>query len=127
RRALCALLVSMDRYRAYVVPGSPVDDEQRAVLEAAAGRARGLLAASSHEHLDRLVALALGEVPEGADRALVDDFVVRFQQTCGPVMAKGIEDTAFYRWLRMTGANEVGGHPARLSIGADEFHAFEER
>ena len=65
--------------------------------------------------------------PSGADRTLVDDFVVRFQQTCGPVMAKGIEDTAFYRWARMTGANEVGGHPSHLSIGADDFHDFAAR
>jgi (1->4)-alpha-D-glucan 1-alpha-D-glucosylmutase len=42
---------------------------------------------------------------------LADDFRVRFQQTCGPVMAKGIEDTAYYRWFRLAGANEVGGHP----------------
>ena len=127
RDALGALLVSMDRYRAYVVPGEPVDPAQRAVLEGAAARAHDLLPASAHDDLERVVALALGDAPDGADRDLVDDFVVRFQQTCGPVMAKGIEDTAFYRWFRMTGANEVGGHPSHLSIGADEFHAFAAR
>ncbi|WP_245618482.1 malto-oligosyltrehalose synthase [Knoellia aerolata] len=127
REALAALLVSMDRYRAYVVPGAPVDPEQRAVLEDAAGRARGLLRAAAHPDLDLVVSLALGEAPVAADRALVDDFVVRFQQTCGPVMAKGIEDTAFYRWFRMTGANEVGGHPSHLSISADSFHEFAAR
>jgi len=42
-------------------------------------------------------------------------------------MAKGIEDTAFYRWSRMAGANEVGGHPSHLSISADEFHDFAQR
>ncbi|WP_353953229.1 malto-oligosyltrehalose synthase [Knoellia sp. S7-12] len=127
REALGALLVSMDRYRAYVVPGAAVKPEQRAVLEGAAQRARDLLPAEAQAHLDLVVSLVQGEAPQGADRALVDDFVVRFQQTCGPVMAKGIEDTAFYRWLRMTGANEVGGHPSHLSIGADEFHTFVQR
>ena len=127
REALGALLVSMDRYRAYVVPGAPVDPVQGAVLEGAAARARDLVRPAARADLARVVALALGEAPEGADRALVDDFVVRFQQTCGPVMAKGIEDTAFYRWLRMTGANEVGGHPSQLSTAAEAFHAFEER
>ena len=39
-------------------------------------------------------------------------------------MAKGIEDTAFYRWLRLAGANEVGGHPAHLGISAQDFHAY---
>ena len=127
REALCALLVAMDRYRAYVVPGAPLAPDQGAVLDAAGERARRLLRDAARPNLDRIVALARGEVPEGADRALVDDFVVRFQQTCGPVMAKGIEDTAFYRWFRLAGANEVGGHPSHLSIGAEEFHAFETR
>ncbi len=127
REALEALLVAMDRYRAYVVPGRPVDAESLAVLDSAGERARAVLRAAAHDNLDRLLALARDEVPAGAERALVDDFVVRFQQTCGPVMAKGIEDTAFYRWSRMTGANEVGGHPAHLSINADEFHAFAEQ
>lgn len=122
RCALEALLVSMDRYRAYLVPGEPADPEQLAVLEAAAERARGLGAPATE--LGHLVSLARGEVPEGADGGHVRELMVRFQQTCGPVMAKGIEDTAFYRWLRMAGANEVGGHPAHLSTGADEFHAF---
>lgn len=127
REALEALLVAMDRYRAYVVPGRPVDAETLAVLEAAGERARARLRPAAHDNLDRLLALARDEVPAGADRALVDEFVVRFQQTCGPVMAKGIEDTAFYRWARMTGANEVGGHPAHLAIGAEDFHEFGQR
>ena len=59
--------------------------------------------------------------------AAADDFRVRFQQTCGPVMAKGIEDTAYYRWFRLAGANEVGGHPDHPAITADEFHAWCER
>ena len=127
RRALEALLVAMDRYRAYVVPGRGLDPEQAAVVDAAAERARGLLAPSDHEALDVVVALVLGrdlaqvQLDSGA---LADDFRVRFQQTCGPVMAKGIEDTAYYRWFRLAGANEVGGHPDHLSISADEFHEW---
>lgn len=125
RRGLEAVLVSMDRYRAYVVPGATVDPAQVAVLEEAGERARALVGEA--EPVDAVLALARGEVPDGADPAAVEEFVVRFQQTCGPVMAKGIEDTAFYRWLRMTGANEVGGHPAQLSIGAEDLHAFSRR
>ncbi|HEY1512532.1 MAG TPA: hypothetical protein VGF66_02185, partial [Gaiellaceae bacterium] len=51
-----------------------------------------------------------------------DDFVVRFQQTTGPVMAKGVEDTAFYRYFRLAALNEVGGNPARFGVTVDEFH-----
>jgi (1->4)-alpha-D-glucan 1-alpha-D-glucosylmutase len=52
-----------------------------------------------------------------------DAFVLRFQQTTPPVMAKGVEDTAFYRYHRLDALNEVGGSPARFSLPVDEFHA----
>jgi (1->4)-alpha-D-glucan 1-alpha-D-glucosylmutase len=52
-----------------------------------------------------------------------DAFVIRFQQTTPPVMAKGVEDTAFYRYNRLLCLNEVGGDPGRFSIAADDFHA----
>ncbi len=127
RRALEALLVSMDRYRAYVVPGRAVDPEQAAVVDDAAERARGILAPSDHASLDVVVSLVLGrDLPNAAldTQAVADDFRVRFQQTCGPVMAKGIEDTAFYRWFRLSGANEVGGDPDHLAIDVDSFHEW---
>lgn len=50
------------------------------------------------------------------------EFVVRWQQTTGPVMAKGVEDTAFYRYFRLAALNEVGGNPDRFSLSPDEFH-----
>jgi (1->4)-alpha-D-glucan 1-alpha-D-glucosylmutase len=71
---------------------------------------------------------ALAAVPEELRRVLLleergdPEFVVRFQQTTGPVMAKGVEDTALYRWHRLTALNEVGGNPDRFSLSVDEFH-----
>jgi (1->4)-alpha-D-glucan 1-alpha-D-glucosylmutase len=56
-----------------------------------------------------------------------DAFVTRFQQTTPPVMAKGVEDTAFYRYVRLLALNDVGGDPSRWSIGVDAFHAGNER
>lgn len=47
---------------------------------------------------------------------------VRMQQTSGMVMAKGVEDTAFYRYSRLVSLNEVGADPSEFSIGIDEFH-----
>ena len=47
---------------------------------------------------------------------------LRFQQTSGMVMAKGVEDCAFYRWSRLTSLNEVGGDPSVFAIGVDSFH-----
>jgi (1->4)-alpha-D-glucan 1-alpha-D-glucosylmutase len=51
------------------------------------------------------------------------DFVTRFQQTTPPVMAKGVEDTAFYRYLRLLALNDVGGDPGRFSLPIEAFHA----
>ncbi|GAA5180819.1 malto-oligosyltrehalose synthase [Rugosimonospora acidiphila] len=51
------------------------------------------------------------------------ELAVRFQQFTGAVVAKGVEDTALYRWTRFVARNEVGGSPDRFSVGADEFHA----
>jgi (1->4)-alpha-D-glucan 1-alpha-D-glucosylmutase len=56
-------------------------------------------------------------------RPLEAEWVMRFQQLTGPAMAKGVEDTAFYRFTRFVALNEVGGDLARFGVGADEFHA----
>jgi (1->4)-alpha-D-glucan 1-alpha-D-glucosylmutase len=52
-----------------------------------------------------------------------DEFVTRFQQTTGPVMAKGVEDTAFYRYNRLLALNDVGGDPGRFGLSLETFHA----
>ena len=48
---------------------------------------------------------------------------LRFQQTSGMVMAKGVEDTSFYQWSRLTSLNEVGGDPSVFSVDVDDFHS----
>ncbi|MGH2920399.1 MAG: malto-oligosyltrehalose synthase [Solirubrobacteraceae bacterium] len=52
-----------------------------------------------------------------------EEFVTRFQQTSPPVTAKGIEDTAFYRYLRLLALNDVGGDPGRFGVSVADFHA----
>ncbi|HEY2674443.1 MAG TPA: malto-oligosyltrehalose synthase [Rugosimonospora sp.] len=52
-----------------------------------------------------------------------DELAVRFQQFTGAVLAKGVEDTAMYRWTRFVSRNEVGGVPDRFCVGVEEFHA----
>jgi (1->4)-alpha-D-glucan 1-alpha-D-glucosylmutase len=129
-RALVALLVGMDRYRAYVVPGEGIHPEAQRVVDQAADRAREHLAPEDHPTLDVVCDLVLGRVDEpvrAAAGAALDDLVVRFQQTCGPVMAKGIEDTAFYRWHRLVALNEVGGDPDQFAVSPEELTAFAER
>jgi (1->4)-alpha-D-glucan 1-alpha-D-glucosylmutase len=122
--SLVELLVAFPVYRAYVVPGEPPSAQARAVLDAALAAARSRLPEERHDTLAVLGELALGQRGRGANR---DDFVVRFQQTCGPVMAKGVEDTAFYRWWRLSALNEVGGDPAHLGVIPAAFHQWSEQ
>ena len=50
------------------------------------------------------------------------EFLMRFQQFTGPAMAKGVEDTSFYVYHRLSSLNEVGGNPARFGVSVEEFH-----
>ncbi len=115
---LTELLTAMPVYRAYVVPGEPAPAESAAVLDQAAAAARTRLPERLHPLLAAVSELARsGPAP----------FVTLFQQVCGPVMAKGVEDTAFYRWSRLTALNEVGGDPDRFGWSPAEFHRFAAR
>ncbi|QGN59318.1 malto-oligosyltrehalose synthase [Nostocoides sp. HKS02] len=130
RRALGALLVSMDRYRAYLTPGEPADPSQLQVLAHAEARAAVLVADDDRDAVALVGQLAAGgPLPQaqGDSAEAQHEFLVRFQQTCGPVMAKAVEDTAFYRYARLTALNEVGGDPGTVGIEPAELHAFAER
>jgi (1->4)-alpha-D-glucan 1-alpha-D-glucosylmutase len=119
--ALAELLVQIDTYRAYVRLGRPVDLQASQQLSAAVARARDVRPDLAVE----LEALERRLLDSEADTAAGRDLVVRFQQTCGPVMAKGIEDTAFYRWHELVALNEVGSDPAALAEpSTDGLHAW---
>jgi len=103
-----------------------------ALLLAAFPVYRSYLPESGHDHLEA----AMGEVrdrrPELADvldrlaprlADPGDELARRFQQQTGAVMAKGVEDTAYYRYARFVAANEVGGDPARIGLPPRDFHA----
>ncbi|MFF4379106.1 malto-oligosyltrehalose synthase [Kitasatospora sp. NPDC001547] len=112
RAALGRLLTGYPAYRPYARPGEPPSAATAAQLRAALD--------GSTDPTDRLVAaLALGELGRGADK---DEFCARFAQTAAAVAAKGVEDTAFYRWNALPGLNEVGGEPARPGVHPEEFH-----
>jgi (1->4)-alpha-D-glucan 1-alpha-D-glucosylmutase len=74
------------------------------------------------------VEIASAELSERLARALLleerghDELVTRFQQTTGAVMAKGVEDTAFYRYSRLLALNDVGGDPGRFGLSLEAFH-----
>jgi (1->4)-alpha-D-glucan 1-alpha-D-glucosylmutase len=117
-----ALLALMPVYRAYCVPGEEPPGQTVAILEAVADEARALLPEDRHDTLMLVRDLALGRI--GPRDRLRDEFQTRFQQTCGPVVAKGVEDTAFYRWPALPTAAEVGGDPAAPALEPSGFHRF---
>jgi (1->4)-alpha-D-glucan 1-alpha-D-glucosylmutase len=123
--AIDELLVSCTVYRAYVRPGQQPDELAVQRIGGAFDRAR-----AARPDLDdelRELAGVTTDPAAAADIAAARDFAVRLQQTWGPVMAKGIEDTAFYRWHRLVALNEVGGDPDLLDDAAPErMHAWAE-
>jgi (1->4)-alpha-D-glucan 1-alpha-D-glucosylmutase len=97
-------LASLPIYRTYVEPWTPrVEDADR----------QAIARAGLPDSLMRVLTL---EEPGW------DAFVTRFQQTTPPIVAKGVEDTAFYRYLRLLSANDVGGDPSRFSLSVTRFH-----
>lgn len=120
RRALREVIACLPVYRTYVRPQAAVREfDLRTVTDAvaAAGRQRVDLDAELLGFLQELLSgKCLSE--------LEWDFVSRFQQLSSAAMAKGLEDTAFYRYMRLTSLNEVGGDPAKFGTGLDEFHDY---
>lgn len=120
------LIVAFGRYRAYVVPGETAPPEAERVVLEAADVARTRLDPDRHDTLDLVVDLVLGREAGSAGRRDEErrgELVVRFPQVCGAVMAKGVEDTAYYRWTHLVSLCEVGGAPSRFGVGPDELHA----
>ena len=72
------------------------------------------------DFIARLLRLDFSD-PEAQGTAL--EFTARFQQTTGPVMAKALEDTVFYRYNRLIALNEVGGEPHRFGAPVEAFHS----
>ena len=121
RRAVVALATHFDVYRTYVDRG-PASAADAAVVHRAAAAARiepGVSAAT----VDGLTAALLAE-PIRSDDAdgRAAEFRARFQQFTGPVMAKSVEDTTFYRYVPLVSLNEVGSHPGHFGVGVDDYH-----
>ena len=114
RSAIVELVVAFPVYRTYGTDAG-LSNGDRALLERTCEEARARLAATgAREALDLVVAILRGDA--GGPGA--DEFRRRFQQLTGPVMAKSVEDTLFYRCNHMIALNEVGCDPADLDASA---------
>ena len=111
-------------YRTYLDPGQPADESDVRVITRALGLARRRSPAMERTVLEFLRDVLLP--PKGnahpVDEELRRAFVLKFQQCTGPVMAKGVEDTAFYVFNRLVALNEVGGEPAATGSAVELFH-----
>lgn len=122
--ALREIVACFPVYRTYIV-SERVDERDRVYIEQAVARAKRRNPADSTEIYDFIRDLLL---QKGLDRAgekekqLRANFVGRFQQFTGPMMAKAVEDTAFYRFNRLVSLNEVGGDPSRFGLSVAAFH-----
>src|SRR5262249_54450822 len=125
RSAFELFIVHFPIYRTYLT-GSGPSREDRAIIETALAKARADWFGSDVGIFDFLRdTLTLDLVAPGRSGysiARTSRFALKVQQFTGPMMAKSLEDTAFYRYHRLLALNEVGGHPAARVISAIDFH-----
>ncbi len=120
RDAIKQVISCLPVYRTYVRAGCPATDADEQVLAEAIRQAK-----LDRPTLDVELLSFLREILTGRLEGETEwDLAARFQQLSGPAMAKGLEDTAFYRYTRLVCLNEVGGDPARFGIPVAEFHRF---
>lgn len=119
------IIACLPVYRTYIDETQKITSRDRSFIEAAVEEAKKRNPRTAEAIFDFLLKTLLLEnlpnFPEEDQKRLVH-FVMKFQQITGPVMAKGVEDTAFYVYNRLASLNEVGGHPERFGITTAEFH-----
>jgi (1->4)-alpha-D-glucan 1-alpha-D-glucosylmutase len=121
RRAILEFAAALPVYRTYVNVEGPGEIDLALIAQAAerVRTAREVEDEGAIEFITRMLRL---DFPDPETQAAALDFTARFQQTTGPVMAKALEDTVFYRYNRLIALNEVGGEPARFGAPLDAFH-----
>lgn len=124
RSTLAQIIASFPVYRTYVNSPEISEEDRRRVDQAvAAGRKRSSAAdLSVFDFIRRMLLVEVDGTGIGWYKRAVLRFAMKFQQVTSAVMAKGVEDTAFYRYNRLVALNEVGGAPAKFGVSVDDFH-----
>jgi (1->4)-alpha-D-glucan 1-alpha-D-glucosylmutase len=124
RSALAEIIASFPVYRTYV-SGSKVSAEDRRYVEQAVKEGRRRSNAPDLSVFDFVHRILLIEI-KGCEpewyKSAITRFSMKFQQVTSAVMAKGLEDTAGYRYNRLVSLNDVGGNPTKFGTTVDEFH-----
>jgi len=126
RRGIRRIVACFPVYRTYVDSDGDPSAADRRDLNWAMKQARSTDTEIDPSVFDFLEALLSGDLVatgrSGFSRHAVLRFAMKLQQFSGPVMAKGMEDTAFYRYNRLVALNEVGGHPDLFGVTVANFH-----
>lgn len=124
REAIREVIACFPVYRTYISPRG-IGDEDRRIIHWATGVARRRSTGAEVSVFDFLRDVLLGDAAEArlaSHRQAMLEFAMKFQQVTAPVTAKGVEDTAFYRYNRLICLNEVGGDPNRFAISSTALH-----
>jgi (1->4)-alpha-D-glucan 1-alpha-D-glucosylmutase len=125
-RALREVVACFPVYRTYVRPeDGKVREEDQKRIDLAIRSAKRRNPAMSPSFFDFIRSVLLLEHPQGLTAESIaerEQFVYRFQQLTGPVIAKGLEDTAFYRYFPLASLNEVGSDPMLVGTSVEQFH-----
>ena len=123
-KSIVEVIACFPVYRTYI-NCFEVLERDRQYIESAINRAKRqnpATSASVFDFIRDVISLRFSDGMCEEHKASWLDFVTRFQQITGPVMAKGVEDTAFYLYNRLVSLNEVGGSPERFGITMEAFH-----
>ncbi len=128
RRALVEVMAQFPVYRTYVSHDICGEEDVRYIREAVS-RAEGSNPGLANElaFIQKFMLLHFDDYLTEQNKSAWVEFVMRFQQFTGPLMAKGFEDTVLYVYNRLLSLNEVGGNPDIFGISLDEFHEFIEK
>ena len=121
RAALEAVIAAFPVYRTYVSERGAGSDDRR-YIEWAIAQAKKQARTADTSIFDFLHQVLLGDIAGHSRPGDVLLTAMQFQQITGPVMAKAMEDTAFYRYFRLIALNEVGGDPRRFGLSPAGFH-----
>jgi (1->4)-alpha-D-glucan 1-alpha-D-glucosylmutase len=124
RRSLAEIIANFPVYRTYV-SAEQISDEDRRYVQEAVATSKSKSLASDLSIFDFLRRMMLVETQEGdpaGRRRAILRFAMKLQQVTSAVMAKGVEDTALYRYNRLISLNDVGGNPEKFGVSVAEFH-----
>lgn len=126
KSALREVIACFPVYRTYIrAAQNIIHNEDRHIILMAIVRAKKLNLVTDTSIFDFIQDVLLGQAPSGLNSQQKEErinFVMRFQQITGPIMAKGVEDTAFYRYFPLVSINEVGMDPYAFGMSVELFH-----